>query len=111
MEIIAAGPGHYVYVRSGVATVARVVCRGLNLELLNRIRVGNRDAGVKTIVRGTIVAGRIVDGDTVHLEIVLFRIRSVHAHVERSLTVGNAICRVDRDTGRHPENSRKVPGG
>ena len=110
MELIGAGLSHHVHVCARIPTVARVICRRLDLELLDRVRIGNRDACVETRVNCHVIAGRIVDRNTIHLKIVLFRIRSIHAHVDRAFPKGHAIGDIDRHTRSHSQHGRKVPG-
>ncbi len=109
MHLVGAGLGHHVHVRARVTAEAGVIGGRLNLELLNGVRVGNRDTGVQACVPSVVIAGRVVDLHTVHLIVVLFRRRAVDAHVLRSPPEARAVGDITGHAGRHAQHLREVP--
>src|SRR5438876_8270939 len=109
MKVVASAPGYNVDVRSRVTAIARIVSRCLNFEFLNCIGIGNGDAGVKTGVRSFVVTGSVVDGNAVHLKVVLLRIGTIHAHVFSAFAKGSSVRRGDGDTRGHSQNRGEVP--
>ena len=81
VDVVGAGFRDDVDVGAGVAAIARVVGRGLNLELLQGVRIGNADAGVDAAIRADAGAGEVQDVDAVHLIVVLVDVRAVDADV------------------------------
>src|ERR1043166_5325524 len=107
VEVVAAGLGHHVHARSSAPAVTGVIQAGLHLELLNRIRVGDRDAGRRNYVASPPrLDGRHVGA--IHLEAVCHSARSVHVHFARGSSQVGSVRDARRDSGRQSENLRVV---
>ena len=84
VELIRSGFCNDVHIRARIPSVARVVGRGLNLELLECVWTWYADSSVQTrITRGSTV-GEIGDIHAVHLEVVLAGVVAIHGHILRT---------------------------
>src|SRR5262249_26455997 len=91
--LIRSGFGDDVNIGPRVSSVAGVISRRLNFELLDRVRVGNADPGIQARIIGAAAVGKVRDVYAVHLEIVLAGIVAVDAHVLRALAQSSGIIR------------------
>src|SRR5260370_41064735 len=97
MHLVGAGLGDYVDVGTRVAAEAGVVGRSLDLEFLNSVRIGDSNARVETEVTRIAVAGGVVDGNAVHLVVVLLGAGAVDAHVLRTAAKCRPVGHLPRD--------------
>ena len=88
--------------------VAGVVGGGLDLEFLNRIRIGNSDAGVNAAVLRRPCIGGVDDGDAVHLVIVAAGIGAVHGDVLGALADRGGVVHAGVRAGRHGQELRVI---
>ena len=111
MELIASGLGDDVDVRAGIAAVARVVGRGLDLEFLNGIRIRDGDPDIDTGIR--VIAGpeRVDDGGPVHHDVVLVQSGAVHGDIRRGLAERGRVAYSAGGSRFQTHNRGVVPGG
>ena len=98
MDLIGTRFGHDIHVGAWVPAVTRVISGSLNLEFLDSVRVGNRDASIQSVIESLVVAGCVVDGDAVHLKVVFFRTGAVHTHILRTAPETGAIADIHSHT-------------
>jgi len=83
MKCVSTALGDHIHIRSWVPPEASIVGRGLDLELLERVRIRNRDPAVDAGVRGGPIIGNVVRGNSINLVVVLTRISAVRAKILR----------------------------
>ena len=105
VESIAARFCHNVHVRTRVTSVAGVVGGSLDFELLDRVRIGNRDADVDARVGRDAGSKGVHNRDTVHLEIVLVDTVAVDSHVESALAERRGVVYAAIGTGLQAQES------
>src|SRR5439155_124355 len=104
MELIRSGFCNDVHICARIPPVARVVGRGLNLELLEGVWTWYSDSGVQArITRGSTV-GEIGDIHAVHLKIVLAGVVAIHRHVLRPFAEGCGVVGGRIGPGRQGQN-------
>jgi len=85
MEIVGARLGDDINVGARIAPVTRVVGRGLNLEFLNGVRIGNPKRSVLRAFMGAVEAEPVIDCNAVLQKGVLAEGATVHGDVRRRL--------------------------
>src|SRR4051812_37106690 len=111
MQLVAAGPGDDVDIRTGIAAVARVIRRSLDLEFLDRIWIRDRDPDIDTGIR--VIAGSegVDDGGPVHHDVVLIQSSAVYGNIRRGLAEGGRVAHSTGGSRFQTHNRRVVPGG
>ena len=108
VELIGARARNHVHVSAWMSAVAGVVSRGLDFEFLNRIGIGNSNAGVNAAVLRRTRIGRVDDGDAVHLVIVIAGIGAIHGDVLRALADGGGVVHIGVRAGGHGQELRII---
>ena len=104
MERIGSRLGYHVDIGARVAPVAGVVGRGLDFEFLDGIRIWNRDSSVNAAIAGTAAVCDVIDGDAVHLEIILPGIGAIGAVIRGGFPESSGVAGIGVRTGRHTQD-------
>src|SRR5438067_6134755 len=104
MDGIGAGTGDDVHVRARIASITGVISRGLDLEFLQRVGIGDTDARIDSGVPGESIAREVVDVDAIHLIVVLINIGAIDAYILRATSQGRRVVYADVCAGRHAED-------
>ena len=107
MELATTRLCHHVNVGPGAAPVPGVVQRGLHLEFLNGIRIGNGNSSLLEEIPCP-PAAEIVCVGTIHLKIIADVAGSVDVHVLRSLAQFGGVVDIGNHSGGHGQSLRIV---
>src|SRR5271154_5043908 len=111
MKSVCAALGDDVDVRAGVAAIAGVVRRGLDLEFFNGVRIGNSDARINAEVACASAVGDVVHSHSIHLEVVLAGVISIYADILRAFAQSSGVFRGSAGARREAENFGVVAVG
>src|SRR5262249_8408719 len=110
VEVVASALGDDVHIRSGVSAKRCVVHSGLNLELLNRVRIWNRNAAAEKSARLKIIYLNVV-----HLKIIVSRESAVRAKRTLGFAAGPSskfarVCHARRNAWRKGNDLGEISG-
>ena len=110
MQFVSAGLRHHIDVGARISSVTRVVCRGLDFEFLNRIRVGNWKRREEATVIPNVETRPVVDRCSIHLVIILGIVGPIDGDDQPSLAKSRGVIHVGAGTSGHGNQVYVIAG-